>query len=107
MPHGVPRIRPRAAWDVFERDVSALQRHERAARLRRVSIAGERDVAGLAGDPPELREALPDGRTDATTATRQGDGVGKVQPGLQDDGVSRGDVARSGVAPVESGGGAD
>jgi len=28
--------------NVFEREISALQRHERAARLRRVSVAGKR-----------------------------------------------------------------
>ncbi len=56
--HRVSRIRSRAARHVLEREVSALQRNERAARFRRVSVAGQRDVAGLAGGPAELREAL-------------------------------------------------
>ena len=38
--HHVPRVRPRPARHVLEREVSALRRHQRAARLRRVPVAG-------------------------------------------------------------------
>jgi hypothetical protein len=34
---------------VFKREISAVQRNERAARFRRVPVAGERDVGDLAG----------------------------------------------------------
>ena len=56
--HRVSRVRSRAPRHVFEREVSALQRDERAARFRGVSVAGERDVGDLAGNPEELRQAL-------------------------------------------------
>src|SRR5437667_2140367 len=54
------RIRPRTPRNVFKREISAVQRNERAARLRRVSIAGKRDVGDLAGSAKELRETLQD-----------------------------------------------
>jgi peptidyl-dipeptidase Dcp len=42
--HRFPRVRPCAARHVLEREVPALLGHPRAARLRRVSVAGQRDV---------------------------------------------------------------
>ena len=74
---GVPRVRPRAPRHVFAREISALQRDERAARFRRVSVAGQRDVGDLAGSAAALREALPDRRADAEGAARQGAGARK------------------------------
>ena len=87
--HDVPRVRPCAARHVLEREIPALQRHQRAARLRRVSVAGQRDVGDLAGSAAALREALPDRRADAEGAARQGAGGGKIQPGLHDHRISR------------------
>ena len=58
-PHRLSRIRPRAPRNVFECEISAIQRHQCAARFRRISVAGERDVGELAGGSEELREALP------------------------------------------------
>jgi peptidyl-dipeptidase Dcp len=52
---GLPRVRPRPARDVLRRRISALLGHRRPARLRRVSLAGERDVGDLAGGRRELR----------------------------------------------------
>ena len=46
--HALPRVRPRAARHVLRREVSAIRRHQRAARLRRVPLAGQRDVGHLA-----------------------------------------------------------
>ncbi len=39
--HDVPRVRPCAARHVLEREVPVLRRHQRAARLRRVPLAGQ------------------------------------------------------------------
>ena len=50
----------------------------------------------------ELREALQDRRADAAGAARQGPGRGKIQSGLQDDGISGGLTARPGVASTDS-----
>ena len=79
----VPRVRPRAARHVLEREVPALRRHERAARLRRVPLAGERDVGDVARGAGELRQALPDRRADPAGAARQGARRREVQPGLR------------------------
>ena len=46
----VPRVRPRAPRHVLGRPLPALRGHQRAAGLRRVPVAGERDVA----DWPEV-----------------------------------------------------
>ena len=86
-----------------QREISALQRDERAARFRRVSVAGQRDVGDLAGSAAALREALPNRRADAEGAARQGAGGGKIQPGLQDDRISCRHAARPGLAPIEAG----
>jgi peptidyl-dipeptidase Dcp len=64
-----------AARHVLEREVPALRRHPRATRLRRVPVAGQRDVDGLAGDPVQLRQALPDRRADAIGPAGQGAGL--------------------------------
>ena len=99
----VSRVRPCASRDVFQREIPALQRDERAARFRRVSVAGERDVGDLAGSAAALRETLPDRRADAEGAARQGPRGGKIQPGLQDDRISRRHAARPGLAPADAG----
>ena len=39
--------------------------HQRAARLRRVPVAGQRDVGDLAGGAGQLRQAPRDRRADA------------------------------------------
>ena len=83
--HAVPRVRPRAARPVLRRRATRTSPGTaRAARLRRVPVAGQRDVDALAGGPRELRQALRDRRADAgrsssTGCWRRGD----VQPGLR------------------------
>ncbi len=49
--HHVPRVRPCPARHVLQRGLPVLQRHQRAARLRRVPVPGQRDVGRLAVDP--------------------------------------------------------
>ena len=67
----VPRVRPRAARHVLEREVPDARRHERAARLRRVPVAVQRALGARAEGVRELREALQDRRADAAGAGRQ------------------------------------
>ena len=55
--HPVPRVRPRAARAVLRRAVPDVRRHRGPAGLRRVPVAGQRDVAGRPADPGELRPA--------------------------------------------------
>ena len=62
---------------------------ERAARLRRVPVAVQRALGARAVGPRQLREALPDRQADAAGARGQDQEVPHVQPGLQDDRVSR------------------
>src|SRR4029079_5141437 len=76
------RIRARAAWHVFEREISAVQWNECAARFCRVSVAGKRNVGYLAGGPRQLRKALQDRRTNTAGVTRQGQSRGKIRPGI-------------------------
>ena len=59
--HRVPRVRPRAARALLRRDLPPARRHRGAARLRRVPLAGQRDVglgpgrAGPLRPPPRHR----------------------------------------------------
>ena len=56
----VPRVRPRAARPLVEREVPHPRRHQRAARLRRVPLAVQRALGDRAHGLRELRQALPD-----------------------------------------------
>ena len=96
--HRVPRVRPRAARPVLRRALPALLRHHRAARLRRVPLAGQRDVGDLAGGPGQLRQAPRDRRADAAGAAGQDEGRREVQPGLRDRRVPGRGAARLGLA---------
>ena len=74
--------------------------HERAARLRRIPVAGQRDVGRLAVGAGQLRQALRDRRADAEGTAGQGAGGVEVQPGLRHHRVpGRGD-ARPALAPA-------
>ena len=59
-----------------------LRQH--AARLRRVPVAGARDVGADAAGARPVRAALQDRQADAAGAGRQGRRVEEVQPGLRD-----------------------
>ena len=95
--HRLPRIRPRLARHVPERGVPAPGR--RAARLRRIPVAGQRDVGLVARGVAALRPPLPDWRAAAAGAGGQGDCRGQVQPGLQDHRIPGCDAAGPGLAP--------
>jgi peptidyl-dipeptidase Dcp len=73
---------------------------QRAARLRRVPVAGQRDVGRLAERAGQLRQALPDRRADAAGAAGQGDRRVQVQPGLRHHRVPGRRDARPALAPV-------
>src|SRR5438874_1519973 len=83
-------------------DIPVYQRDERAARLRRVSVAGERDVGDVAGSTQELRETLQDRRTDPAGVARQSDRRAKIQSRLQNNRILVGVTSRSGVASTQS-----
>jgi peptidyl-dipeptidase Dcp len=101
--HRLPRIRPCAARHVLEREVPALLGHQRAARLRRVSVAGQRDVGDLAGSAGQLRQALQDRRADAEGTAGQGRRLEEVQPGLHDHRIPGRLAARPALAPADPG----
>ena len=98
----VPRVRPRAARHVLEREVPLLHRHQRAARLRRISVAGQRDVGRLAGDAANYAKhyqtgaPMPQELLDKVIASLQ------VQPGLHDHRVPGRGHARPALAPDRS-----
>jgi hypothetical protein len=69
--HHLPRVRPRAARLLLRRALPVLH-DERAARFRRIPVAGQRDVGRLAGGAGQLRQALPDRRGDAEGVAGQG-----------------------------------
>ena len=83
----VPRVRPRAAQPAAGHHVSGAV--DDAARLRRVSVAGERALGADARGARQVRPSLQDGRADAAGAGRQDQAVGEVQPGLRDGRVPR------------------
>ncbi len=53
--HHLPRVRPCPARAVLRRHLSAVLRHLRAAGLRGIPLAGERNVDHVAGGPGQLR----------------------------------------------------
>ena len=83
----VPRVRPRHPLFPVGRALSEPRRH--AARLRRISEPGARELGADAGDPQPLRAALPDRPADAAGAGRADPAVVDVQPGLRDGRISR------------------
>ena len=68
-------------------------------RVRRVPVAGQRDVGHLAGGAGELRRPPRDRRADAGRPAGAGAGDAAVQPGIRHHGVPRRVAARPGVAP--------
>ena len=56
--HAVPRIRPRAARAVVQRDLSAARRHVGAERFCGTAVAALRALAGGAGDFAESTRAM-------------------------------------------------
>jgi peptidyl-dipeptidase Dcp len=54
----VPRVRPRPARTVLQRDLSEVLRHSCSPRFRGVPVPGQRNVDHVAGGACQLREAL-------------------------------------------------
>ncbi len=94
--HAHPRL-------VLERAVPAVLRHQRAARLRRVPVAVQRDVGHRAARAGELREASSDRRAHAEGADGQSAGGAEVQPGLCDHRISGRRHPRSELSPAGAG----
>jgi peptidyl-dipeptidase Dcp len=92
--HAVSRIRPRPARHVLAREVSALQRHRRAARLRRVpSQVNEMwavwpEVLKNYAKHYQTGEPMPPALLEKMLATQE------IQPGLHDHRVPRRRAAR-------------
>ena len=97
--HGVPRVRPRPARPVLRRDLPPAVRHERAARLRRVPLPGQRDVGLVAAGPRQLRPAPRDRRAAAAVRGRGAARGQQLRRGVRDGGVPRRRPARPRVAP--------
>ena len=93
--HAVPRIRPRAARPVVERDLSAARRHLGVERFRRAALAALRALAGGAGDSAEIRAPRAHRRADAESAARPAAGDAHLQPGLRHGGIHRLRAGRS------------
>ena len=74
--HAVPRIRPRAARNVVERDISVARGNRSAERFRRIALAALRALAGSAGDTAAIRascrtgQPMPQALLDRLLATR-------------------------------------
>ena len=81
--------------------LSVLRRDVGAARLRRVPVAGERNVGHLAGGAETLRRPPRDRRADADRAPRQSAGDGDLQSGLRHHRVSGGLAPRHGLASAD------
>ena len=74
--------------------------HGRAARLRRVPLAGQRDVAGGPGDPRRLRPPPRDRRAAPAEAARQDQGGPPLRRRRRDHRVPGRRPARPGLAPA-------
>lgn len=96
--HHVPRVRSCAARAVLERDVPEPLGNERAARLRRVPVAGQRNVDGLARGDHELRSPLRDRRAHAGRMDRQDRRGTTVRSGVRHHRISGRRHARPGLA---------
>ena len=79
----VPRVRPRPPRSVVERDLPVARRHQRGARLRRVSVAAPGALAVDARGARPLRPPRRDREADAARAGRQDRARRDVQPGLR------------------------
>ncbi len=102
----VPRVRPRAARLVVERQLPDAVGHQRRARLRRVPVAAARALAGDAGGAEPVRAALPDRPADSARAGCQDPAQQDLQPGLQDGrvpgrGARRHEAASGGRQPID------
>ena len=93
--HAVPRIRPRAARNVVERDLSVARRHRGAERFRRTALATLRALAGSAGDPAAIRAPRAYRPADAEGAARPAAGDAHLQSGLRHSGIHRLRAGRS------------
>ena len=94
----VPRVRPCAARHAVERALPAAAGNQRAARLRGVPVAVQRNVGARSAGAGELRPPLPDRRADAAGAAGQGAGGADVRPGLRHHRVSGRGAHRPGLA---------
>jgi peptidyl-dipeptidase Dcp len=93
----VPRVRPCDPLPAGRCEISVAWRI--AARFRRISKPGERELAADAADPRKIRPPLPDRRTNAGGAGRQDQEGGHVQPGLRHGRISVLGAGRHEAAP--------
>ena len=89
----VPRVRPRAAWDVLQRGVSDAVGNECAARLCGVSLAVQRALGELPGHLRPLCQTLQDRRSNADGDGGQAAQGGQIQSGIHADRVTGGSGA--------------
>ena len=102
-PDPVPRVRSRAARAAVLGDLPAARRHRGVQGLRRIPLAGQRDVGHRPGDAGPLRPARRDRRAAAGPAGRGAAGRRRLRPGPRDDQLPGRDLAGPGLAPAGRG----
>ena len=103
--HAFPRVRARPARIAVVGRLPVAIRDIGTAGLRRVPVAGERDVGAAPGRAGELRPASRDRRADPGRARRCGAGVGGIRVRARHHRIPRRILAGPGLAPVVGGGG--
>jgi peptidyl-dipeptidase Dcp len=77
-----------------------LLRHQRAARLRRVSVASQRDVGRVAGSAANYAKHYQTGAPMPQELLDKVIGGEEIQPGFHDDGIPVGGPAGPALAPA-------